>query len=136
MRSVLKKAIAAVPPPQHPHVPDPSEAEAVGSDSTAVVAAWYKLPPCRDCPQLHSLTSVDKWLNWARPMGSASPSAVGQRHRYPAKRPTWLHFQKVLSAHMASGGGSPVEDTRLLMALYSLVQASQRAYFNRDTDSE
>ena len=132
--------MAAVPPPKRPRDSDPPETEAAVSDSNAVVAAWYDLLSGGNYPKLHTPTptpkNVDKWLNWARPMGSASPSAVGQRRRHPAKRATVRTFQTVLSAHMASGGGSHAEDTRCLVALYPLVKAAQKAYFNRDSESE
>ena len=129
-------AMAAVPPPHPPHAPVSSGTEG-GFDAAAVVSAFVQLPPWRNVPHLQQAhTSEDKWLNWARPMGSASPRAVALRHRYPAKRPSWQRFQKVLSAHLASAVGSHAEETRLLMALHPLVKDSQLAYFNRDSDSE
>ena len=62
MRSALKEAMAAIPPPQPPHAPVSSGAEN-GFDTAAVVSAWVQLPPWRDVPHLQQAhTSVDKWL--------------------------------------------------------------------------
>ena len=135
--SAHSKAVAAVPDPKRPRDSAPSETEAAVPDTDAVVAAWYALLPGGNYPKLQSRPSrMGKWLNWARPMGSACPSAVGQRARSPARLATVRTFQEVLSAHMASAGGSFAEDTRCLMALYPAVKAAQRAYLDRDSDTD
>ena len=108
---------------------------AAAPDATAVVAAWVALLPGGNCPKLQSSGRLGKWLSWARPMGSASPSAVAQRARNPAQLATVRNFQEVLIARMAFAGGSLEEDGRCLTALYLLaVKATQLVYFDRDSD--
>ena len=102
--------------------------------AAAVVTAWVALMPGGNYPKLQASGRLDKWLSWARPMGSASPSAVAQRTRSPAKLAIVRNFQEVLTAHMAFAGGSQAEDERCLTALYPAIQAAQAVYLDRDSD--
>ena len=99
----------------------PSVAVAIAHDATAVVAAWVAVMPGGNYPKLQAEGRLDKWLKWARPMGSASSSAVAQRARSPAKLAIVRNFQEVLAAHMAFTGGSKEADDDCLTALYPAI---------------
>ena len=64
------------------------------ADVEALIFAWVALlPVCRGAPNLQvSGGGLDKWLNWAYNMGSASPADVSLRARIPAKSPAVLDF--------------------------------------------